>query len=134
MTPLRHLFFAVLAVLSVLVLPLAVVSAWTESVATDTDQYVQTVAPLAEEPVVQDFVSRQLAAEVVARIPGADPALVARVDGNFARVDATLAKYRQGDGFEPYDKLSGADRNALKRSITALAEDLSTLRGKLGVD
>ena len=63
-----------------------------------------------------------------------DPVLVARVDGNFARVDATLAKYKQGEGFESYDKLSGADKNALKRSITALAEDLSTLRGKLGVD
>ena len=57
-----------------------------------------------------------------------------RVDANFARVDATLAKYKQGDGFQSYDKLSVADRNALKRSITALAEDLSTLRGKLGVE
>jgi iron uptake system component EfeO len=63
-----------------------------------------------------------------------DPKLVTRVDGNFARVDATLAKYKQGDGFQPYDKLSAADKNALKRSITALAEDLSTLRGQLGVD
>ena len=63
-----------------------------------------------------------------------DPKLVARVDGNFARVDATLAKYRQGDGFQSYDKLSAADRNALKRSVNALAEDLSTLRGKLGVE
>ncbi len=63
-----------------------------------------------------------------------DPQLVARVDGNFARVDATLAKYRHGGGFEDYDKLSSADKNALKRPITALAEDLSTLRGKLGVE
>ncbi len=63
-----------------------------------------------------------------------DPKLVARVDANFTRVDATLAKYKQDDGFQSYDKLSAADRNALKRSITALAEDLSTLRGKLGVE
>ena len=63
-----------------------------------------------------------------------DSALVTRVDGNFARVDATLAKYKQGDGFQGYDKLSLADRNALKRSINALAEDLSTLRGRLGVE
>ena len=63
-----------------------------------------------------------------------DPALVVRVDANFARVDATLAKYRQGEGFQGYDKLSVTDKNALKRSITALAEDLSTLRGKLGVE
>ena len=56
------------------------------------------------------------------------------MDANFTRVDATLAKYKQGDSFQSYDKLSAADRNALKRSITALAEDLSTLRGKLGVE
>lgn len=63
-----------------------------------------------------------------------DLKLVARVDGNFAKVDATLAKYQQGESFQSYDKLSTADKNALKRSITALAEDLSTLRGKLGVE
>jgi iron uptake system component EfeO len=63
-----------------------------------------------------------------------DPKLVARVDDNFAKVDATLVKYKVGDGFQSYDKLSGADKNTLKRSITALAEDLSKLRGTLGVD
>jgi iron uptake system component EfeO len=63
-----------------------------------------------------------------------DPQLVARVEENFAKVDKTLAKYKAGDGFEPYDKLSGTDKNTLKRSITALAEDLSKLRGTLGVD
>ena len=63
-----------------------------------------------------------------------DSELVGRIDSNFARVDATLAKYKAGDGFQSYDNLSQADKNALKRSITALAEDLSTLRGRLGVD
>ncbi len=33
-----------------------------------------------------------------------------------------------------YDALSDRDRNALKGPITVLAEDLSTLRGKLGLD
>jgi iron uptake system component EfeO len=63
-----------------------------------------------------------------------NPKLVTRIDGNFGKVDATLAKYKSGPGFETYDKLSDADKNAMKRSITALAEDLSTLRGTLGVD
>lgn len=60
--------------------------------------------------------------------------LVTRVDGNFTKVDATLAKYRVGDGFRTFDTLTAADRNALKRSITALAEDLSKVRGTLGVE
>ncbi|AYN26784.1 MULTISPECIES: iron uptake system protein EfeO [Buttiauxella] len=60
--------------------------------------------------------------------------LLAKVDANFKKVDAILAKYRTKDGFETYDKLTDADRNALKGPVTALAEDLSQLRGVLGLD
>lgn len=63
-----------------------------------------------------------------------DPALVTRVKGNFAKVDAVLGKYKTAQGFESYDKLAPEDRNRLKGPVTALAEDLSTLRGKLGID
>jgi iron uptake system component EfeO len=63
-----------------------------------------------------------------------DPALLAKLDENFARVDAILAKYRDGAGFQPYDKLREADRTALKAPIATLAEELSKLRGTLGVD
>jgi iron uptake system component EfeO len=64
-----------------------------------------------------------------------DPKLDARVQTNFAKVDGLLARYRDRDGqFQNYDKLSAADRNALKGAITALAEDLSQLRGTLALD
>ena len=64
-----------------------------------------------------------------------NPELAARVQGNFAKVDTLLAHYRTGDGaYQSYDKLSTPDRNALKGAITALAEDLSLLRGTLGLD
>jgi iron uptake system component EfeO len=46
-----------------------------------------------------------------------------------------LAKYRTEDGgFESYEKLSDHDRTALKAPVTALAEDLSALKGALGVE
>ncbi|WES70114.1 iron uptake system protein EfeO [Superficieibacter sp. HKU1] len=61
-------------------------------------------------------------------------ALLAKVDANFKKVDGILAKYRTKDGFETYDKLTDADRNALKGPITTLAEDLAQLRGILGLD
>jgi len=64
----------------------------------------------------------------------ANPELLAKVDANFKKVDTILAKYRTKDGFENYDKLTDADRNALKGPITALAEDLAQLRGVLGLD
>ena len=60
--------------------------------------------------------------------------LLAKVDANFKKVDTILSKYRTKDGFETYDKLTNADRNALKGPITTLAEDLSQLRGVLGLD
>ncbi|TPV30790.1 iron uptake system protein EfeO [Pantoea anthophila] len=64
----------------------------------------------------------------------ANPQLLAKVDANFKKVDAILSKYRTKTGFESYEKLSTADRNALKGPVTALAEDLSLLRGTLGLD
>ena len=56
-----------------------------------------------------------------------------KIDANFRAVDKILAKYRTKTGFESYDKLSAKDRTALKGPITALAEDLSTLRGLFGI-
>ncbi len=56
------------------------------------------------------------------------------MDANFKKVTTILAKYRTKDGFETYDKLTDADRNALKGPITTLAEDLAQLRGVLGLD
>jgi iron uptake system component EfeO len=63
-----------------------------------------------------------------------DEVLVAKVDTNFKAVDAILQKYRKGDGFETYDKLSEADKKALKAPINTLAEDLAKFRGVLGLD
>lgn len=63
-----------------------------------------------------------------------DPAFAAKVDKNFETVENILAKYRKGDGYETYDRLSEADRRGLVGPVTTLAEDLSTLRGKLGLN
>ncbi|MBD1554021.1 iron uptake system protein EfeO [Pseudomonas typographi] len=64
-----------------------------------------------------------------------DKAFADKLDKNFATVDAILAKYKtKGGGFETYDKVKDADRKALIGPVNTLAEDLSTLRGKLGLD
>ena len=65
----------------------------------------------------------------------ADKALSDKIDGNFKTVDKVLAKYKtSGGGYESYDKLTKEDRTALQGPITALAEDLSKLRGTLGLN
>lgn len=59
---------------------------------------------------------------------------VKKVDGDFKVVDDTLAKYKTADGYELYDKLSDEDRKILAAKVNALATELSTLRGKLGLN
>jgi iron uptake system component EfeO len=64
-----------------------------------------------------------------------DKAFLAKVDKNFASVDTILAKYKTPDGgFQTYDKVKENDRKALVGPVNTLAEDLSTLRGKLGLN
>nr|WP_314228128.1 iron uptake system protein EfeO [uncultured Kingella sp.] len=60
-------------------------------------------------------------------------ALLDKVDANIKQVNEILAKYKTADGFADYEKLTKADRNALQVPINALAEDLSQLRGTLGL-
>lgn len=67
-------------------------------------------------------------------IAHSEDAFLAEVDANFDTVFTTLAKYERGDGYVSYLELTEADRNALSAAINTLAEDLSTLRGKLGLD
>ena len=67
-----------------------------------------------------------------------DPAFVERVEENFAAVEETLAHYRQDaddptSGFVSYEQVSDEDRRAFVGPVNLLAEDLSTLRGKLGL-
>ncbi|MCU1727458.1 iron uptake system protein EfeO [Pseudomonas sp. 7P_10.2_Bac1] len=69
------------------------------------------------------------------QIAANDKAFAEKVDKNFATVDKILAKYKTKDGgFETYDKVKENDRKALVGPVNTLAEDLSTLRGKLGLD
>jgi iron uptake system component EfeO len=64
-----------------------------------------------------------------------DADLLKKIEDNFATVDGILAKYKTADGgFESYEKLTEEDRNALKAPVTTLAEDLSQLRGTLGLN
>ncbi len=64
----------------------------------------------------------------------ADAKLAGDIDRNFTTVDKILAKYKVGGAFESYDKVTPEDRTALQGPVTALAEDLSKLRGALGLN
>lgn len=78
-----------LALLAAVVLPLAVLSAWTAAMVEDTDTWVEDVAPLAEDPVVTEQVASRLAAASLAALgsPYADrPRVQVAVRQSVARV------------------------------------------------
>jgi iron uptake system component EfeO len=58
-----------------------------------------------------------------------DAELGKKVDQRFAEVEALLEKYRQGDGFVSYDKVTEPQRQELSRAIDALSKEVSQVQG-----
>jgi iron uptake system component EfeO len=52
-----------------------------------------------------------------------------KVDQRFAEVEALLEKYRQGDGFISYDKVTEPQRQEMSRAIDALSKEVSQVQG-----
>jgi iron uptake system component EfeO len=64
-----------------------------------------------------------------------DKPFLDKTEANFKSVFDTLARYRTPDGgFQDYSKLSDRDRKMLAGKVNTLAEDLSRLRGMLGLN
>lgn len=51
---------AILITVACVLAPLSVTSVWASNVLSDTDQYVETVAPLADDPAVQDAIANEV--------------------------------------------------------------------------
>lgn len=64
----RPLVATVLIVLMAVLAPLSVVARWAHDTVSDTDRYVETVAPLAEDPAVQAAVIDRITSEIVTRL------------------------------------------------------------------
>ena len=58
----------VLIVVGALLAPVAVAATWTERTLTDTDRYVDTVGPLADDPTVRSARAGRLTEAVMSRI------------------------------------------------------------------
>ncbi|MUL77937.1 iron uptake system protein EfeO [Mycolicibacterium sp. CBMA 226] len=58
-----------------------------------------------------------------------DPSLGKDVDAAFDKVQTLLDKYRQGDGFVSYDKVTEPQRQELSQAIDALSKEVSEVQG-----
>ena len=57
--------------------------------------------------------------------------LIEKIDAGFDAVNAELAKYRSGDGFVSYQKVTDPQRKRLSDAVAGLAEPLSQMTGVL---
>jgi hypothetical protein len=64
----RSVVATILITLACLLAPLSVVSVWAKDTISNTDRYVQTVSPLADDPAVQAAVTDRITNEVFSRI------------------------------------------------------------------
>ena len=78
----RTILATVLILLGTLLTPAAAIGAWSKVVLTDTDAFVSTLAPLAEDPRVQDYLTDQATDAIEERL-GVD----ALVQQGFALAD-----------------------------------------------
>lgn len=82
----RSIVSALAITLGCILAPVAVVSAWLQSVVVDTDRYVETMAPLADDPAVQALVADAVSNQILTSIDV--EALVDQTLGTLADVGA----------------------------------------------
>lgn len=64
----RPVVSGVLILLLAVLLPLGVVARWVNNEVSDTDRYVESIAPLAEDPAIQDAVVDRITTEIITRL------------------------------------------------------------------
>ncbi|MGW5972592.1 hypothetical protein [Streptomyces sp. NPDC055186] len=135
---------SLLLALTLLLAPLAVVAAWVQDTVSDTDRYVETVAPLASDPAVQQVVINRLTDRVMENVDvtavtdslartlqdaGAPPSVVAGAESLTGPlqdevrtvVHRAVSRVITGDTFQ--QAWEGANRRAHTAVVTMLTGD-----------
>ncbi|ANH37914.1 hypothetical protein I601_1478 [Nocardioides dokdonensis FR1436] len=115
---LRRLVSVLLVLVAALVLPLALSAGWLAAVVTDTDTYVETVGPLADEPVVRTALAGRIEMTLIEQVdvPGRSKRLQA-VIGRSA-----LAPYLRDSRDEVTPALTRYVADAAERSVDSVME------------
>ncbi|WP_122816879.1 hypothetical protein [Nocardioides pantholopis] len=122
----RAVLSGLAGVLACLLLPVAIASTWTASVATDTDRYVDTVRPLAADEAVQRAVERRLTGRVLAAVDGT--ALGDRFGDTLGTVArSAVRRVLESPAFE--DAWAEANRAAHEQVVRELEDDQDASRG-----
>ncbi|MDM7831465.1 hypothetical protein [Cellulomonas edaphi] len=138
----------VLVAIGALLAPLGLVASWAERTLTDTDRYLETVAPLADDPQVQQAIINRTVNTVMDRIDvstvtdelqqflvqqGAPPALTERIElldapltsGIETLVTKTVTRFVQSDAFSTM--WTQINRTAQTQIVAVLNGDPNTV-------
>lgn len=103
------------AIVAILIFPLAIVSAWLEATVTETDRYVATVAPLAEDPVVLAAVEKELTRAALELID---------LDRREQEIQRLVNQRRVSASLQA---LLDANRGAIREAITSAVAEASAI-------
>lgn len=115
---LRRFASVLLVLIAALVLPLALSAGWVAAVVTDTDTYVETVTPLADEPTVRTAVARRVEVALIAQIDV--PGRSERLQQGIGR--SALAPYLREASDEATLAVTRYVALAVKRAVGAVVE------------
>ncbi len=112
--------------LAVVVLPLAIVSTWAKATLIETDRYVETVAPLATDPIVQATIEDALVREALDALDSVEASAVQR---RIERITGLLERAANRVVRDPEfaDAWAGANRSAHKELLAVLSGEQSAL-------
>ncbi|MCK9895749.1 hypothetical protein [Frankia sp. AgB32] len=115
---LRTVGASIVILLAVVLAPLAVVATWADTTISDEDRYVETVAPLATDPAVQNMVINRLTDRVVSNV-NVDQ-VAASIEGALARTGAPPVVVNHAHA------LAGVLHNALTSTVHQVVQGVVT--------
>jgi hypothetical protein len=142
----RRILVAVLVVIGCVLAPISVIGLWARNTMLDTDQYVDTVGPLAKDPAIQkavsDRVSKRLVSsvdiegEIKAAFPRAESVAPSIASGFETFVREATLRITQSERFQRL--WENANRRAHSRVIAVLegegTETVETRDGKVVIN
>jgi hypothetical protein len=142
----RKLARGVLLVTAGILLVLSVVSVWTRNFLLNTDRYVETVAPLADDPEIQEAASARIADEVTKAIDvesilddllpsGAGAVLAGPIESALgSAVDTASARVLDSDAFQTvWDEANRIAHVQVRRLLTGDG-NIEVLNGRVVLD
>lgn len=112
----RRIFAAVLIILASLLAPFAIGGLWAERTITEADTFAETIAPLADDPTVQQTVATEVSAALIEAIDAQ-----ARIETALAQIEGPLADVRPDDSVIAGAIASGIN-GAIESGVTSYTQ------------